>query len=684
MGFLNPILLLGMVIAVVPLLIHLWNRRQTKTVDFSSLIFLQIAHRQSVRQIQIKHLIILILRMLILMSIALAFARPILKNQFSFAGPRTKTSCVIILDHSYSMSYQDVDGSRFELAKSVASSVVKSLQNGDNISIILMSDKAEPIFRKFTRDFNQVKSIIRSIDISFQSTSISPALTMAHNLLIKSSVPNKEIYLITDLAKNGWQNFGHLPNPSNARVFLLPIGNPVSSNVGIEEVNTSPKLIGVNIPIHLKVRIKNHSKDPVDSTHLTFFVGNQKQNHIATHIGSEERVDLTFKHSFASSGIHTGYLELFPDRLPIDNRRYFAVESYKQLQTLCVGNNNLYLSLGLNPERELKPTKEYTILPSNCSPTKLENFTFDNFDILVLADLPELTDQVKQTIQSFLQSGKTIIIFVANQINITNYNSFSEWIPATFLKSTTWAPPTTISDYDLDHPIFEVFQDTSFSLTPKFYRGFQLEPARNTNVLARFQNQIPFMIEKRIGKGSILLFNVSVTDPLSSDLLVSPNYLPLLQQSVLHGKSLQSSKQRHLLVGQPYITKLEQYRSTVAEIHNIIDDALYTIPIKSDGILEFGKTYKPGIYQINVSGKNSTLHDFFVVNVDPSESDLTPIDANQAAGRISAHIAVKPEGDTWRQTLNSQRTGREIWGVMLVLAIGLMLLESILSNKNEV
>ena len=37
-----------MVIAVVPLLIHLWNRRQAKIVDFSSLIFLQIAHRQSV------------------------------------------------------------------------------------------------------------------------------------------------------------------------------------------------------------------------------------------------------------------------------------------------------------------------------------------------------------------------------------------------------------------------------------------------------------------------------------------------------------------------------------------------------------------------------------------------------------------------------------------------------------
>ncbi len=181
----------------------------------------------------------------------------------------------------------------------------------------------------------------------------------------------------------------------------------------------------------------------------------------------------------------------------------------------------------------------------------------------------------------------------------------------------------------------------------------------------------------------MLLFNVSVTDPSSSDLLVSPKFLPLLQQSVLHGKSLQSTQKRNLLVGQQYITKLEQHRSVAAEIH-FTDQVSYTIPIHSNGVLKFGETHKPGIYQINVEGKNSTLHDFFVVNVDPSESDLTPIDVNQAADRISAHIAVKPEGDTWRQTLNSQRTGREIWGTMLALAIGLMLLESILSNQNEI
>ena len=116
MGFLNPILLLGVLAAAIPLLIHLWSRRQAKRVDFSSLMFLLVAHRQNVRRIQLKNLLILFLRVAIIALIALALARPLLKSQFSFAGARAKTSAVVILDNSFSMGYQGVQGQRFEKA----------------------------------------------------------------------------------------------------------------------------------------------------------------------------------------------------------------------------------------------------------------------------------------------------------------------------------------------------------------------------------------------------------------------------------------------------------------------------------------------------------------------------------------------------------------------------------------
>ena len=152
MGFLNPILLFGILAAAIPLLIHLWSRRQARRVDFSSLMFLLVAHRQNVRRIQLKNLLILLLRVAIITLIALALSRPLLKNQFSFAGARAKTSAVIILDNSFSVGYQGVRGQRFEKAKEVALEVVDSLRHGDSVAVILMSDIPDAIFLKLTRD----------------------------------------------------------------------------------------------------------------------------------------------------------------------------------------------------------------------------------------------------------------------------------------------------------------------------------------------------------------------------------------------------------------------------------------------------------------------------------------------------------------------------------------------------
>ena len=227
MGFLNPIFLFGILAAAVPLFIHLWSRRQAKTVDFSSLMFLLVAHRQSVRRIQLKHLLILLLRMAIIILIAVALARPLLKSPFLLADARAQASNVIILDNSYSMGYQGIQGERFEKARTIAREVIHSLRRGDSAALILMSDIPDAIFRKLTHELEQVKVAVDEAQISYRSTYVPPSLEMAHEILELSNDPNKEIYLISDFNQNGWDNWDRVPNRSGARIFLLPVGEEV-------------------------------------------------------------------------------------------------------------------------------------------------------------------------------------------------------------------------------------------------------------------------------------------------------------------------------------------------------------------------------------------------------------------------------------------------------------------------
>ena len=687
MGFLNPIFLLGILAAAVPLIIHLWRRHQAKTVDFSSLMFLLAAHRQNVRRIQLKHLLILLLRVLIIILIALALARPLLKNRFAFAGGRTKTSVVIILDNSYSMGYQGIQGGRFEVAKGMALEIAQSLQSGDSASVILMSDRPDPLFPKLTKDLDQVREAIRRSQISYRATLVPPSLEMAHDILEASNDPNKEIYLISDFNRNGWTHWDRVPNRSGARIFLLPLDNEVTDNISIEEVRAASQLIGLGLPIELEVAIGVHSDAPLADTTLTLFINEQKRRAINPQAGAGESVRLTFTHQFESPGTHTGYLELTTDRLPIDNRRYFALDAYGQIRVLCVGDQTMYLVLALNPAVQGQPNMDSPFLPATASIEALENLTLTEYDILILADVPAFSGRVQQQLQAFMQAGKSVIYFVGDSVDTASYNAFADWLPANVGQPIPWQPPVTLSSYRADSPIFEVFKGEDFAgqYAPQFYRGLALKPAEDARSVAQLSDGTPFLIERPIDRGMALLFNVSAAQSEASNLLVSPHFLPLLQQAVLYTKAVQSAHQRNLIVGQPYTANYRWSGATTAQIMHLGDTthSSETLSLAEDGSLTFGGTDTPGIYQVESQGRDTLLRDFFAVNVDSTESDLQPIPIQEAAERIGAQTAVISESGALEQTLNTYRVGVEIWSELLLIALILMLIEGILSNRES-
>ncbi len=687
MGFLNPIFLLGILAAAVPLIIHLWRRHQAKTVDFSSLMFLLAAYRQNVRRIQLKHLLILLLRVLIIILIALALARPLLKNRFAFAGGRTKTSAVIILDNSYSMGYQGIQGGRFEVAKGMALEIAQSLQRGDSASVILMSDIPDSLFPKLTKDLNQVREVIRRSQISYRATLVPPSLEMAHDILEASNDPNKEIYLISDFNRNGWARWNRVPNRSGARIFLLPLDDEVTDNISIEEVQASSQLIGLGLPIELGVAIGNYSDAPVADTTLTLFIDEQKRRSISPQAGAGESTTLTFTHQFESPGMHTGYLELTADRLPIDNRRYFVLDAYGQIRVLCVGVQTMYLALALNPAVQAQPNTGSSFLPATTSLEALEELTLTEYDILILADVPTFSTRVKQQLQAFMGAGKSVIYFVGDDVDTTSYNAFADWLPVDVGQPIMWQPPVTLSNYKADSPIFEVFKGEDFAgqYAPQFYRGLELKPTEDARIVAQLSDGTPFLIERPIDRGLALLFNVSAAQLDASSLLVNQNFLPLLQQAVLYTKAAQSAHQRNLIVGKPYTANYRWSGATTTQITRLGDTthASETLSLTEEGSLTFSGTDVPGIYRVEGQGRDTLLQDFFAVNVDTTESDLQPIPIQEAAERIGAQTEVISESEALEQTLNTYRVGVEIWSELLLIALILMLIEGILSNRES-
>lgn len=74
--FLRPELLFGAGLAIIPILLHLLMRSKPKKLLFPALRLIQLRKKNNVRRMQLRHLWLLLLRILVIVLIVLAIARP--------------------------------------------------------------------------------------------------------------------------------------------------------------------------------------------------------------------------------------------------------------------------------------------------------------------------------------------------------------------------------------------------------------------------------------------------------------------------------------------------------------------------------------------------------------------------------------------------------------------------------
>ena len=76
MSFLTPLYILGMAAIAAPIVFHLIRRTPKGVVPFSTLMFVTATPPRLTRRSRVDQLLLLLLRALVVLLLALAFARP--------------------------------------------------------------------------------------------------------------------------------------------------------------------------------------------------------------------------------------------------------------------------------------------------------------------------------------------------------------------------------------------------------------------------------------------------------------------------------------------------------------------------------------------------------------------------------------------------------------------------------
>ena len=104
MSFLTPLYMAGLAAISLPILFHLIRREPRGRKLFSSLMFLQPSPPTFTRRKRLDNWLLLLLRALALILMALAFARPFMRQQANVAIDNSLgRQVVLLLDKSASM-----------------------------------------------------------------------------------------------------------------------------------------------------------------------------------------------------------------------------------------------------------------------------------------------------------------------------------------------------------------------------------------------------------------------------------------------------------------------------------------------------------------------------------------------------------------------------------------------------
>ena len=344
MNFLAPAFLAGLLTVAVPVIIHLINRERKVVVEFPSLMFLQRIPYRSVRRQKIRHLLLLILRCVALALLVAAFARPFFERRRAAIANEGAREVVILLDRSSSMGYAD----RWNKAKDAAKKAVNGLSAGDHATLILFAGDASVASEPMATPDRIIASINAS-KLSAEATHYAPALKLASQIVAASTLPRREVILISDYQKVGWVNHNEVVFPKGTVVTPVDLGGAAANDIAVAEVKTDRDSTGDRDHVTVAARLINTGANP-KSVVATLAIGGRDAQTKQVLVPARGAAQVAFTPIAVPSGATKGAVHITPDSLTQNDILDFTIAPDEAVAVLIVEpttprpNQSLFLS----------------------------------------------------------------------------------------------------------------------------------------------------------------------------------------------------------------------------------------------------------------------------------------------------------------------------------------------------
>ncbi len=698
MTFLNPLVLFGLVAAAIPLIIHLFNFRRPRRVDFSSLVFLRELQKTTMQRVRIKQWLLLILRTLAIAALVLAFARPTLEGPWAGAlGGEARTATVVVLDNSASMHARDDGGVWFDQAAAMVAELSDLLKTGDQMAILTTTGAVEREAR-WLKTRMSVREAVADEVLSFEAADLSTALTRAGEIAEAAPLVNREIFVFSDFQSTNVAEIVSEGTPvGGLPVRLVPIGTSSPSNGAVESVSIVSRIIDVNQPLRLQATIAAFGNGGATSNIVSVFLEGERlaQSTVDLQDGSRATVDLTVTPK--STGWLSGEVRIEDDDFALDDRRFFTLHVPARRRVLLVAApsfdaSHMRLALGsrLSPGRV---QFDLETIPAN----RLSSVRLTDIDVVIIAGAGSFSSGEIASLREFVLGGGGLLVFPPASGGLANLNALlaemgGGSVDDGIIESGS-SGAVLVQQIDAEHPLFEgVFDSASPERTAlertEVFRFARYRPSNASELtVMRLSAGDPFLQELRPGGTGRVLFMSSLPEPSWSELPVRGLFVPLLYRSMQYLTSGESVAGEDVTIGTSVDVRVPVetgsaplvVRGGDAEFmprqRRVIGGSLLTIGTE---------VVRPGILDVNAEEDVARR---LSANVDPVEFDLLLTPPDELVERVKtlfSDVSVltidRNNPAALVSAVGTMRTGVELWNVFLMVALAILLIEMLVAR----
>lgn len=205
MSFLSGMFLMGLVAVGGPIIIHLLNRRRRRTIHWAAMDFLREVIKRTRRILQLRDILLLVLRTLVVLLFILAMARPYWSAGASAEAGDRPMHAVLVIDNSLSMGYKQLKKSLLDLAKDKIREFIKALPAGSDISIIPLCSDSQWHARDVYATKEDALEAVNRIEVVDRSVPIIAGFAQAQRACrLASEIPTKRVVFIGDAQPRTW------------------------------------------------------------------------------------------------------------------------------------------------------------------------------------------------------------------------------------------------------------------------------------------------------------------------------------------------------------------------------------------------------------------------------------------------------------------------------------------------